>query len=162
MKRRSLLKAGLAGSALLGVGGAALLVGRDPQRDRALILGAVVPALLDGALPVEPAARTAAIERVVDGVGVAIGLLAPSAQTELERLFTLLALAPGRRLLAGVGSDWPQASIGEVAGFLEGWRVHRSTLFRAGYAAIHDLVLGTWYADESAWSGIGYAGPLSL
>ena len=162
MKRRSLLKAGLAGGALLAVGGAALFIGRDPQRDRALILGAVVPALLDGALPVEAPARAAAIERVVDGVGVAIGLLAPSAQTELERLFTLLALAPGRRLLAGVATEWARAPIDEVAAFLEGWRNHRSALFRAGYAAIHDLVLGTWYADESAWSGIGYAGPLAL
>ena len=58
--------------------------------------------------------------------------------------------------------DWPDAPTAEVAAFLEAWRRHRATLLRSGYAALHDLVLGTWYADRDAWAAIGYPGPPSL
>jgi hypothetical protein len=162
MRRRTLLKLGLAGTALVAAGGAAILAGRDPVRDRAAVLGAVAPVLLEGALPAAGPARDAALRRTVDDVVVAIGALAPAAQDELARLFALLGSAPGRRLLAGVGDDWPRADRGEVAAFLEGWRLHRSATLRAGYGALHDLVLGAWYAHPSTWSDIGYGGPLHL
>lgn len=162
MRRRTLLKVGLGGAALLAAGGVAILAGRDAVRDRAAVLGAVVPALLDGALPTEPAARAAAIRRCIDATVVAIEGLAPASQAELGQLFALLGSAPGRRLLAGVRDDWPEASTAEVAAFLEGWRRHSATLMRSGYAALHDLVLGSWYADAAAWPAIGYDGPPAL
>jgi hypothetical protein len=31
-----------------------------------------------------------------------------------------------------------------------------------GYQAMHDLVLGSWYADASSWDAIGYPGPTKL
>ncbi len=162
MRRRTLLKAGLAGGALLAAGGVAIVAGRDAVRDRDAVLGAVVPALLDGALPAEPAARAAAVRGCTEGVVAAIAGLAPASQAELAQLFTLLGSAPGRRLLAGVRADWAEAGVDEVGAFLQSWRLHRFALFRGGYAALHDLVIGTWYADASAWPAIGYAGPLSL
>jgi hypothetical protein len=162
MHRRTLLKAGAAGAALLAIGGVALVAGRDPVADRERVLSAVAPAILDGALPEGVAERAAAVRRCVDDVGRAIGRLAPASQAELARLFALLAAAPGRRLLAGVHEDWPDAAPAEVAAFLDDWRLHRVALFRAGYAAMHDLVLGAWYADPANWPSIGYGGPLSL
>jgi hypothetical protein len=162
MKRRTLLKAGLAGGALLAVGAASILVGRDPLQDRATVMRAVAPAMLDGALPREPAARSAALERSLAAVDAAIASLAPSAQAELGQLFALLASAPGRRLLAGVAAPWESADIDQVAAFLASWRGHRLALFKTGYAALHDLVLGSWYADPSTWAAIGYPGPLKL
>lgn len=162
MHRRTLLKAGAAGGALLALGGVALVAGRDPDADRALVMAAVVPAILDGALPEPAAERAAAVRRCVEGVGVAVSQLAPASRHELDRLFALLAAPPGRRLLAGVRADWPQAPRAEVAAFLEDWRLHRLALFRAGYGAMHDLVLGSWYADPASWSAIGYGGPLAL
>jgi hypothetical protein len=61
-----------------------------------------------------------------------------------------------------VRAEWADAGVDEVGAFLQSWRLHRFALFRGGYAALHDLVIGTWYADASAWPAIGYAGPLSL
>ncbi len=162
MHRRTLLKAGAVGGVLLAVGGVALVAGRDPVADRERVLAAVVPAILDGALPEPAADRAAATRRCVGGVGIAVSRLAPASQRELDRLFALLASPPGRRLLAGVHVDWPDASRAEVAAFLEDWRLHRVALFRAGYGAMHDLVLGTWYADPANWPAIGYGGPLAL
>ncbi len=43
--------------------------------------------------------------------------------------------------------------------FLERWRWSRIALLQSGYFALHDLVLGAWYANESAWGMLGYAGP---
>jgi hypothetical protein len=163
MRRRTLLKAGLAGGALLAAaGGVAIVAGRDARDDRKAVLAAVVPALLDGALPAAVAERDAAVRRCIDGVVAAIAGLAPASQTELEQLFTLLATTPGRRLLAGVPHAWKDADVAMVGAFLQSWRRHRFALFRGAYAALHDLVIGTWYADDAAWPGIGYAGPLPL
>jgi hypothetical protein len=47
-----------------------------------------------------------------------------------------------------------------VAEFLQGWRTHRFGMLRGAYAALHDLVLGAWYAQPDAWAAIGYPGPI--
>ncbi len=161
--RRTFLKAGLIGGGLLAAGGlAALLAGREATRDRETVLRALVPVLLDGALPDAPQERDAAIARCVQGVGTAVAGLAPAAQDEAAQLFALLAMAPTRRLLAGVGDGWDKASADEVAAFLNRWRTHRLALLQSGYQALHDLVLGAWYGDERSWRAIGYGGPLNL
>ncbi len=161
--RRTFLGAGLAGSALLAAGGlAAWLAGRDPARDRNEVLAAVMPALLEGALPEDEPARAQALAHCADAVGAALAGLAPAAQKEAAQLFGLLATAPGRALLAGVAGSWERASPGEVHGFLQRWRVHEWALLRSGYQALHDLVLGAWYAHEAHWQAIGYRGPVRL
>jgi hypothetical protein len=161
--RRTFLKAGLLGGALLVAGGlAATLAGRDPVADRRRVLGGVIPAVLAGALPEAPEAREAAVARCLKGVETAIAGLSPAAQQEAAQLFALLAIPPTRVLLAGVHAGWDEAGPDEVAAFLERWRGHASSLMRSGYHALHDLVLGAWYADESTWEAVGYPGPLKL
>ena len=75
-------------------------------------------------------------------------------------LETSTALAPARRLLVGIPDDWPDAKTADVAAFLQSWRVHRFTMLQTAYHALHDLVIGGWYADESTWASIGYPGPI--
>lgn len=161
--RRTFLKTGLLGGALLTAGGlATVLIGRDPTADRRLVLGAVIPAILEGALPQSGQARELAVRRCLEGVETAIAGLAPAAQQEAAQLFALLAIPPTRVLLAGVHSGWGTATPDEVTAFLERWRGHGIDLMRSGYQALHDLVLSAWYADESTWEAIGYPGPLKL
>ncbi|MYM91935.1 hypothetical protein GTP91_32755, partial [Rugamonas sp. FT82W] len=81
-------------------------------------------------------------------------------QKEVQDLFGLLALAPARRWLAGVSGSWGEAAPQEVAAFLERWRHHRLAMLQTAYLALHDLILGSWYAEPSTWAGIGYPGPL--
>jgi hypothetical protein len=33
-------------------------------------------------------------------------------------------------------------------------------MLQTAYHALHDLVLGAWYADPSSWTAVGYPGPL--
>lgn len=160
ISRRTFLKAGLAGSALLGAGGAWYAATREPaapgRLDRATraMFAAITPVILAGvALP-----QPSAVEDVVAGVETAFGGLSAAAQQELGDLFGLLSFAPTRRVLTGV-ADWHQAAPADVDAFLGSWRHHRFALLRGAYAALHDLVLGAWYARPESWEAIGYPGP---
>ena len=161
MRRRTFLKVGLIGGALLAAAGGAALWLKPAARDASMsedarvVLRAVIPALLAGALPAERAlqAREAALERTL----AAIAALPPATRRELGELFALLAARPGR-WLAGIDA-WETADVEHATRFLQRWRTHRFGLFQVGYHALHDLVLGPWYADESTWAAIGYPGP---
>jgi hypothetical protein len=123
-------------------------------------LDAIVPAILAGALPPDPAARAAAIATTTAGVHQAILGLPLATQKEVQGLFGLLALGPARRVLTGIAGGWAGASVEQVSAFLQDWRLHRFTLLRSAYQALHDLVLGAWYANPANWDAIGYPGPL--
>lgn len=160
ISRRTFLKAGLAGGVLLGAGGLwyaatreRVAAGRLDGATRAMF-AALAPVMLADMLPARPDAR----EAVVAGVETAYGGLSPAAQQELGQLFGLLAFAPSRYALTGIAS-WRSATPDELARFLESWRVHRFALLRGAYAALHDLVLGAWYARPESWPAIGYPGP---
>lgn len=166
MRRRSFIKVGLIGGAVLAAAGGAALLLKPAARDAAtsedarVVLRAVIPAILAGALPVEAAARAQAVDAALARSLGAIAGLPPPTRYELGELLSLLASTPGR-WLAGV-DDWPTASVDQVARFLQRWRTHSFDLFQAGYHALHDLVLGPWYADDSTWPAIGYPGPPQL
>ena len=129
--------------------------------DAQAILAAIIPVILDGALPVGPDAAGACDEALA-GTGEAIAGLPPSARRELDQLFALLAFAPTRCIVAGVWSPWPNASRESVAAFLGHWRDSRFALLRSAYEALHQIVLGAWYGNPRSWGAIGYPGPPSL
>lgn len=167
--RRTFLAAGVGASLALALGGglyrttqAALAV---PLQERLALggearnaLAAIVPALLAGALAAGPAGA-ASVTTVIERVHLAILRLPPAARNEVQNLFGLLALAPARRLLTGISGGWANAGPAEVHAFLQGWRDSNFALLRAAYGALHDMVLGAWYADPANWDAIGYPGP---
>ncbi|WP_426193008.1 hypothetical protein [Massilia sp. DWR3-1-1] len=160
-RRTFLTTGGLAALALAVCGGAYRYHQRAPApfvagASARAILDAIIPAMLAGALT-ERAQIAPTRARVLQ----AIAGLPLSAQQEIDGLFTLLALGPVRRLLAGVPADWDAASPAQVAAFLQSWRLHRFADLQVAYAALHDLILGAWYADPSSWAAIGYPGPLA-
>jgi hypothetical protein len=126
------------------------------------IVGAIVPALLAGALPADPAARAAAVAETVANVERAIAGLPPAAQGELGELFALLGLAPARVALAGVSAAWAEATPDAVNGFLDRWRASRFALLRSAYDALHQLVFAAWYGNPRSWPATGYGGPPAL
>jgi hypothetical protein len=165
--RRSFLKAGLLGAALLAASGGIYRFTHPPAPHAFALdgaaraaLDAIVPALLAGVLPADASARAQAIQATTERVRQTILGLPLGAQKEVQDLFGLLALAPARRLLAGVSHDWADASAEEVTAFLQSWRAHRLTLLRSAYQALHDLAMGSWYSDPVHWAAIGYPGPI--
>lgn len=167
MKRRTFLAAGALGVAALAAGGWLRYGMRHAPPGHALdddaraIVAALVPAFLDGALPVHAPLRGDAIAETVVAVDAAILGLPPMAQHELAQLFGLLAFPPAR-MAVGVRSAWPDAATSDVQAALQRWQVSRSLLLRSAYDGLHQLILAAWYADPRAWPDIGYPGPPAL
>jgi len=168
LSRRRFLQVGLLGAGALVLARVAYRVVAPPARTTPLtpehraIVAAIVPVLLANALPADDARRAEAIEETVSGVATAIAGLPAHAQKELDDLFSLLAFAPSRALLAGVWSPWERASRDDVIQFLAGWRASRFSLFQSAYQALHQLTYAAWYGNPGSWQGIGYAGPPRL
>jgi hypothetical protein len=166
-----LLKAGVAGVAALVLARWLYTTVSAPPRtatsdaaldsDARAVLAAIIPVILDGALPIGPDAAVARDEALT-GAAQAIAGLPPSVRRELDQLFALLAFAPTRCVVAGVWSPWPDASGESVAAFLAHWRDSRFALLRSAYEALHQIVLGAWYGNPRSWGAIGYPGPPSL
>lgn len=163
LSRRTFLKAGLVGTLALAAGGGIYRLAYGsavPHRfaldgEARAAIDAIIPAMLAGALHHDSAAIGATTARVHQAI---LGLPLAT-QKEIQDLFGLLALAPARRFIAGVPDGWASASSAQVGAFLQGWRLHHFETLQVAYHALHDLVLGAWYADPSSWTAIGYPGP---
>jgi hypothetical protein len=164
--RRTFLKVGLAGTIVLATAGGVYraTTGRAPLGKFALdnegraALGAIASVVLLRTIP----PGTQGVDMAVARTLTAIAGLPLATQKEIQDLFGLLTLAPTRRLLAGIPVRWSQASQEDVTAFLESWRMHRFAMLQSAYHALHDLILGGWYADESTWAAIGYPGPMKV
>lgn len=162
--RRTFLKAGLAGAIILATAGGVYraTAGRASPGKFVLddegkaALRAITGVVLQGALPAGAESIDASVERTRE----AIAGLPLAVQKEVQDLFGLLVLAPTRRFVAGISGSWADASPDDVAAFLQSWRMHRFTMLQGAYHALHDLIIGGWYADESTWESIGYPGPM--
>ena len=172
--RRQLLKAGVLGCAALAFAslaararaqGAAQPLAGDfaflTPEDR-VIVAAIAPVMLAGALPAGGAARQSAEAEVVEGVDRAISGLAPATQAELRQLFDLLGLGIARVLVAGLWPSWDEAGAEDIAGFLARWKESRFDLLRSAYLGLHELIIAAWYGNPRAWPRIGYPGPPEL
>ena len=168
LSRRAFFKVGMVGGLALATAGGLYRLTRPagvPHRfvldsGARKVLVAIAPVILAGAMRPDGAGRQADIQAAIERTMAAIGGLPLRTQKEVQDLFALLALAPGRRFLAGVPDDWASARQEDLAAFLQSWRVHRIGMLQTAYQALHDLVAGAWYADESTWAAIGYPGPM--
>jgi hypothetical protein len=159
MNRRTVLKTSVFGGLLLGTAGlAAVYLGRKSIEDRHTVFRALIPAVLDG-VPELDEAKQVGLEKALTAVDIAIGGLPLDTQQEIDQLMTLLSAAPTRLALTGTSKPWPERSVVEVTETLNGWRTHRLPLMQAAYHAIHDLILGAWYGDETHWNALQYTGP---
>lgn len=166
LSRRTFLKVGLAGTVILAAAGGlyrATAPSTGPSKfvlddEGRAALGAIVGVILQGAIPAGPDALASAVSRTQQ----TIASLPLETQKEIQDLFGLLTLAPTRRFLVGISDQWSSTSAEEVDAFLQSWRTHRFTLLQSAYHALHDLILGAWYADESTWAQIGYPGPMKI
>ena len=135
---------------------------RALDADAQAILRAMVPVMLAGALPAGAAAKRQAIADTVRGIDVAVAGLPPSTQEELNQLFALLALPPGRLAIARVTRPWNEAPEADVRACLDRFRGSSLTLLRSAYGALHQLTFAAWYGNPASWPSIGYPGPPEL
>jgi len=97
-----------------------------------------------------------ALLRNVDGTCSALGL---ASQQELRKLFDLLAIAPLRYVLTGVGA-WNEAGIEKMQAFLARWRSSSFATLTAGGNILVKLTATSFFVLPESWPSAGYPGPL--
>ena len=166
--RRSFLKKGLVGAALLAIGGGTLLATRRT----------VPPAALAGVFRVfsreELAVLLAIAERLVPPRAefprpAAIGLAArldavaaqadPATQKELRQLVRLFESALAGFLLDGEARLFTASPPERQDRRIAAWARSRIALRRTGHRALRRLVLAAYYSSPETWDAVGYPGP---
>jgi hypothetical protein len=168
LSRRSLLKIGLLGTALLGTAGlTATLSGCSasaPKAGFAVIresdlpfLKALIPVMLAGA--VAPAQMPLAISATLENLDYSLNHLSPELLKLTVQLFDVLAMPITRGPLTGVWGSWEKASATDVQAFLERWQNSSIGLLKMGHASLLQLVMMSWYSRPESWAHCGYPGP---
>jgi len=164
--RRTLLKVGAAGAALLALGGIGLtlqptheVAPQEPLRafdPRAFsILAAVAETICPGGDDL-PTAHEAEVAEKIDAL---FYQLSPAATVELSQLLRLLENA-----LAGLFLDlrprpFTACSPATRARVLEAWRTSRLATRRAGFKALCGLCNAAYWGTPATWGHTGYPGP---
>ncbi len=168
MQRRSLLKLGVASAVVLAIAGGTIALiqpglvnGRMSESARSTF-SAISRAILDGTLPTEPGAAQTALSGLLDRIDGLIAGLPPHAQAELGQLLTILPTAAGRLGITGLGTAWDKASVPEIQAALQAMRVSSLDVRQQTYAALHDIVSGSYFAAPETWSILAYPGPRAV
>jgi len=169
MQRRSLLKLGAASAVVLAVAGAgAAWVGPGLLSDGRLapasrtVFRAAGAAILEGSLPSSHTAHELALDGLLERVEALVLALPPHVQKELSLLLSVLASAPGRQAIAGLGAGWADAPVAQLQRALQSMRVSALSLRQQAYHALHDIVGGAYFSDAQTWAQLGYPGPLKI
>lgn len=168
MKRRSFLGFGMVTGTVLLVGGSLLALTRPGFAGGRLtpegreVFSALGTAILDGLWPAEAGPRRTALHTWLDAVEATVAGLHPSARQELGTLTTVLVHPVGRRLLAGLESDWGTAAPADVAAALQALRESNHSVRQQAYHGLRDLCYGAFFSQPSSWQAIGYPGPRAL
>lgn len=165
LSRRRLLKLGLASTAVLVIGGSAAWLWRPGWREGHLtdagrtVFRAVARAVLEGSLPADERKQSAALDRHLARLDEAVAGFPQATQAQIGQLLGLLSVAPVRQWLTGLGTEWSQASVGELEAALRRMRTSDHELRQQAYHALRDLTNAAFYAQPEQWPLMGYPGP---
>jgi hypothetical protein len=166
VRRRQLIKLGIAGVALAAVAGVGLSF-RRPQVEAdtgisaadADVLRAIAAAVLSASLSPDPKARAQQLDAHLAGLQLTIAAFPASTKAELSRLLAVLANPLGRFAVTGMRSDWNEARTEDVVAALQMMRRSKITLRQQSYHALRDLTNAVFYATPDNWALMGYPGP---
>lgn len=170
LSRRHFLKTGAMGGMLLATGSAAALLTGCAQAQPATgyvylrkaeltVLRAVIPSVLAGTLP-EGKARPAALDKALASLDQLLANSSVAVGDQIHQLFALLSMAPTRIAMAGVWSDWPDASSEDIEAFLLRWRDSRLELLRGAYLGLCKIINVAWYLLPESYAAVGYSAPV--
>jgi len=165
--RRTLLRVGLLGGAVLAAGGIGIGLQSTAPTPLPETLQALSPrayqilvALADTVCPGNGGSLPAASEiGVPSSVDTYVATLSPIAQRQIEQALGLLESPLAGLFLEGRIRPFTRLDPAQREAVLEGWRAHRLELLRSAYVALRNLVVTAYYVHPIVHAGIGYPGP---
>lgn len=173
LSRRDFLKVGAGFSAALVCASALGVLGgcgapeKSPAKnygflreDDVQLFSALAPAVVLDLAQLAAGERSARLGEVLRKLDSTCSALNTNTRQELRKLLDLLAIAPLRYLLTGVGA-WNEAGPGALQDFLARWRGSRFATLNAGGNVLVKLISMSYYVLPATWPASGYPGPLA-
>ena len=164
--RRNVLKFGLAGAALLAVGGFGLGLRATVLRAPAaplLVLDevefSVLWAVVERVCPANGAFPAASSVHVAEKIDALMASLDPATQAETKQVLRLVENALPGLLLDGRFTTFTASPPDVQDRVLEAMRTSRLGLRRTMFKALAGLAGATYYAQPEVWGAVGYPGP---
>ena len=158
MQRRQFIMLGLGTGVSLSLGLTLYPVLRNTEQSRndaaTLVLDALLPALLHGALPVEAAAQQAALRRSREAVLQFLPYLPRTQQAELQQLFLLLQQRLGQLALTGHWLSLNELPVGQRLQLLNSWRDSYLATLQQAYHGLRELLYGAYYGQPQHWPAL--------
>ena len=145
---------GCSGGVKAPVAGLAFLQPGDVE-----LFSALAPAVAAELGAFDAAKRKTLLDAVLRNIDGACAALDLGARQEVRTLLDLLAIAPLRYALTGVGA-WNAAGIDKMQAFLARWRGSRFATLNAGGNVLVKLTSSSFYLLPESWPSTGYPGPL--
>ena len=118
-----------------------------------VVLRALMPVVLDGALPADES-RAVVVNESIQLLDSLLAGSSRAGQQQVSQLFDLLTFPPTRYTVVGLDKDWAEASPADISAFLASWSQSRFGLLRVGYTALTQMIAMNWYMQPRAWSTI--------
>lgn len=166
--RRSVLKKGLLGGAILALGGMGALAVRKSKSvplppEGLLFLGpseyAVVSALAFQMIPGVSGAPSVEEARVAFHADRTLAQAKVDAQKDFKRLLGLFENGLSQFLFEFKTQPFTQLSLEEQYNVLQSWQHSRLALRRTGFIALRTLLTACYYGNPATWAFVGYPGP---
>ena len=170
LARRDFLKVGFGFTLAASVGTALVGCGDAPKAPASglqflldgdvALFSALAPAVVTELGAFDAAKRKTLIDAVVRNVDGTCAALGQGSRKELRKLLDLLAIAPLRYALTGVGA-WNEAGVDKMQAFLERWRGSGFATLNAGSNVLVKLTASSFFVLPESWPVSGYPGPLA-
>lgn len=164
--RRTILKAGMLGSALLAVGGVGLALREGTPRAPAVALRVLdargfstLAAAAEVLVPGGAGLPSPSEVQVTETVDAALAHCHPGVQKEMKQLLSLLENALAGLLLDGRPRCFSACDHATRERVLASWQTAYNPLLRSGFKALHGFCSGAYWSSSAVAPLIGYPGP---
>ena len=165
MERRTFLLGGFVATASIAVGADWYINAFESEQvltkhKHGLLFQALIPVLLDGALPDEQELRQQHIERTVESIHATMDVLPEHTQQQLHQLLELLETKFGLLLLTSNMTAVLKRNPLELTQLLNYWREHYLSMMNEAYLGLRELIVSSYYALPEHWEILNYKKPI--
>lgn len=164
--RRTLLKYGFAGTAVLTMGGVGLSLWpsqlREPQRPLAVLTQreySILAAVADRMTPAGGAFPSAQELQVAEKVDDLLAISDPATADELRMVLKIVENALVALLFGGAPVPFTALSDADRDRVLNTWRLSSVSIRRTAYQGLRSACLAAYYSSTEVYPLVGYPGP---